>query len=119
MERDDIMKLLADRLNDNRYMLLGLAKYEHNFDRSPSKMQLMDYANKLYEKAVEQGIETPENPEQPLIGSRHVLDVYAAKLEGAGLVNVEEIGRVRVFRLSKFGRELLQYIQEKELHNQT
>lgn len=51
--------------------------------------------------------------QKKLLGSRHMLDEMAAKLEGAGLVDVSEMGRARMYKLSLLGDEVILHIQSQ------
>lgn len=114
MEKVAIIKNVVNGLRESRFMLFALLKYEQNYDRSPSKLELMKFTNQFYEKAVEQNLVEPLKNGGPLIRSRHMLDVYAARLEGGGVVTIEEVGRIRIYRLSEQGKEVMRYIKEYE-----
>jgi DNA-binding PadR family transcriptional regulator len=73
------------------------------------KEQLKDEVNRIYMK----NIKPSQSQSKPLVTSRYVLDRYTALLEGAGLVNVEEIGKARMYSLSELGRKFIEYTRQK------
>ncbi|TFI47438.1 hypothetical protein E4O93_12715 [Diaphorobacter sp. DS2] len=73
------------------------------------KEQLKDEVNRIYlEKK-----KSADNDLKPLVTSRYVLDRFTQRLEGAGLVDVEEIGKARLYSLSKLGNQFLEYTRQK------
>lgn len=104
LEKKDIYDLLVQNLStESKWFIFALSK-----EKNPlHKENLRDVANEQYKKANQ-----PKNDN--LIASRHGLDIHTARLEGAGLVVVQEIGRVRMYSLSEMGQELLSYLLTKQ-----
>lgn len=69
------------------------------------KEQLKDEVNRIFMEK--------KNQSNPLVTSRYILDRYTERLEGAGLVNVDEIGKARLYSLSKLGQDFLEYNRQK------
>lgn len=69
------------------------------------KVKLQKMTNTLYQEKTQS--------EAELINSRFTLDVSTARLEGAGLVDVDVYGRVRFYKLSPMGLDFLNYHQSK------
>lgn len=97
--KEDILEILRDRLGDGIYILIALK------DGPLLKEQIKDHVNETYQLKV--------NPNVTLIPSRHILDIYTARLEGAGLVNVREIGRARMYERSELAEVLTTYMKVK------
>lgn len=74
-----------------------------------NKEQLWQLTNQFYLSVEEK--KGTENPSQ-LISSRYSLDIHAARLEGAGLVQVKELGRMRLYSITLLGKQLLEYLQK-------
>ncbi|OIJ09449.1 hypothetical protein BKP35_16475 [Anaerobacillus arseniciselenatis] len=75
------------------------------------KEQLKEEVNRIYMEKKS----FSDNEPKPLVTSRYVLDRYTQRLEGAGLVNVDEIGKARLYSLSDLGRQFLEYTRNKRL----
>jgi len=95
LTKSEILSTLNSSIGEARWLLAALIKN----DQPLSKEQLKDEANELYKK---------QNQDK-LIKSRHTHDVLAAKLEGAGVVNIKEYGRARFYEVSALGKELTSY----------
>lgn len=100
----EILDVLIENLsNESKCLLATLIKNEDEI----SKEQLRDLSNSLYiNSEMEKGHKSPT----PLIASRHSLDVHTARLEGAGLVHVREVGRIRLYSITKLGKRLVEYM---------
>jgi hypothetical protein len=96
MVKEQILQVLSDRLEEGSWFLAVLKKANGT---SISKEKLKNAVNELYR----------EQFGEDLIKSRHSIDIYTARIEGAGLVDIQEIGRARVYQLSKLGEELINY----------
>lgn len=100
MTKDEIINTLVERLRDEGlYFLVALKKSNEPI----LKEKLRDLVNEYYLE--KKGIS--------LIKSRYTLDTWTSRLEGAGLVDVKEIGRARMYSLSTLGNEVLQEITKK------
>ncbi|MDX8367931.1 hypothetical protein [Cytobacillus sp. IB215665] len=104
MTREEILDILLDRLEEGTWVLAALK----TAPKPLLKEQLRDKVNELYSE------KTGADETQQLISSRYILDTYTSRLEGAGLVNVEVIGRARLFSLSELAHELLEYRKSKK-----
>lgn len=78
-------------------------------NRDLHKEELRNLANDAYKKKV-----TGSGSDDLLVPSRYNLDLHTARLEGAGLVNVKEVGRVRIYSVSTLGIEFFKYATQKE-----
>ena len=99
LTKNDILNTLNSSIGDARWLLAALKKNGEPL----SKEQLKDEANELYK----------QQNQDKLIKSRHTHDVLAAKLEGAGVVNIKEYGRARFYEVSALGHELANYSRSK------
>lgn len=54
-----------------------------------------------------------------LIRSRHTLDLLVARLEGAGLVDVDGVGRAKMYKLSELGKELIRFREQLKEANRS
>lgn len=96
MDREEILHTLSSRLKDGGlYFLVALSSSEGPV----LKEKLRDLVNEQYQ--ARRGIK--------LINSRYTLDIWTARLEGAGLVDVQEIGRARSYSIAPLGRELINF----------
>lgn len=97
MNREEILNQLLLNLGDG---IWGMAILKR--EGIPiNKEKLRDLVNEYYKEK--------KNVSTNLINSRHTLDIFAAKLEGAALVQVSDLGRAKVYSLSKLGEELIRY----------
>lgn len=46
-----------------------------------------------------------------IISSRYVLDVHTSRLEGAGLIDFEQFGKVKFYKVTDFGKYFFNNIQ--------
>ncbi|MDC3424294.1 hypothetical protein NC797_07200 [Aquibacillus sp. 3ASR75-11] len=98
MTKEDILDTLSQRLGDAMYILIVLK------DGPLLKEKIPEHVNEYYQQKMGE-------PEKEVISSRHKLDILTAKLEGAGLVNVQEVGRARMFERSKLADELSRHMK--------
>lgn len=107
LDKEKIMGILTENLSEESKWFLWALKIENG---SLHKEKLRDITNENYRKMqIKEGNPNP----QPLVQSRHGLDIHTARLEGAGLVTVKEVGRIRMYSLSTLGLELLEYAAKK------
>lgn len=98
----NFFKILYENLSvESKWFLVVLVQQKDYIN----KEQLRDLTNKAYVKAKE----LDENNGTPLISSRYLLDIHTARLEGAGLVEVKEMGRMRLYMITTLGKQLLEY----------
>lgn len=103
LEKQNIYDILVDNLStESRWFLFALSKAS----TSLNKESLRDLANEQHKLAT-------QGKTNNLIASRHSLDIHTARLEGAGLVEVTEIGRIRMYSITELGKELLKYLTIK------
>ncbi len=100
LNREEILSTLLEHLQDG---IWGIAILKRE-GVAINKEKLKDMVNEYYKEK--------NNVDINLINSRHSLDIFAARLEGAGLVNVSEVGRARVYTLSKLGQELIEFREQ-------
>jgi hypothetical protein len=93
---EKIIQQLQERLTNESRWLLAVLMVEKQF---VPKERLWELANEHYQK--ETG-----NKDQ-LIRSRHFLDNFMHRLEGAALVNVQKIGQARLYKISLLGEQVL------------
>ncbi|MGE7921206.1 hypothetical protein ACQKM9_20030 [Viridibacillus sp. NPDC093762] len=96
------MDILKKNLSDESKWILSALITSTN---PTSKEKLWELTNTLY---IEKGISN--DPTAKIISSRYVLDIHTARLEGAGLVEVTALGRIRVYSVSEFGRMLITHL---------
>lgn len=95
--------MLAENLsNESKWFLVILDQESPN---PINKELLREKTNELYSKV--------KKTEESLINSRYVLDIHTARLEGAGLVNVQKIGKVRMYSITDLGLKLINYLSSK------
>lgn len=107
VEKEKFMEILAGNLSEESKWFLWTLKMENS---SLHKEKLRDIANENYR---EMQLKAGNHKSAPLVQSRHGLDIHTARLEGAGLVSVKEVGRIRMYSLSELGNELLEYVAKK------
>ncbi|MED0737841.1 hypothetical protein [Aneurinibacillus thermoaerophilus] len=96
MSKEQILQTILNSIGDSVWVLTTL--YKQN--KGVGKEQLRGLVNERYGAKHEGKI---------LITSRHILDRYLSRLEGAGLVDVSEHGRARHYHLSELGHELINF----------
>jgi hypothetical protein len=107
-DREEFLEILSNNLSlESKWFLWALM----NQKDAVHKEELRNMANSGYR---EHKTRTGETNPPPLVSSRHGLDIHTARLEGAGLVSVKEIGRVRMYSLTKIGEELLKYVANRD-----
>lgn len=97
LTREQILERLLAKVGDGLWVLATLMKA----GRPINKERLKELTNDHFSLKKHDG-ELP-------IRSRHTLDQIAARLEGAGLVDVQVIGRTRMFQLSELGYEVIKF----------
>lgn len=80
-------------------------------DRELHKEELRDLTNEFYLKRAQK---KDQSFDEKLISSRYSLDVHTSRLEGAGLVHVRNVGRVRFYSISDLGKKLFEYKTERK-----
>jgi hypothetical protein len=68
------------------------------------KERLKDEVNNVHESVYE----------EPLVQSKHTLNAWCYKLEGAALVNVKEYGRAREYAISELGKAMIEYAHQQK-----
>lgn len=102
MTREEILQNLLEQLGDGVWGLAILKR-----EGTPiNKEKFRDLINDYYQENRE--------TDEKLIKSRHTLDIFAARLEGAGLVRVSELGRAKVYTLSQLGEELIKFRETRK-----
>lgn len=108
---EDILQVIKKNLTkESQWLLFALSVENHGI----SKEQLWKKTNELFHNQNSSDTDhSSYDPDSDLITSRYVLDIHTARLEGAGLVDLNIFGRTRVYSLSAFGREFLTYVKSK------
>lgn len=110
-DRSQILNILSVNLSEESKWFLWTLIQEK---RELHKEELRDMANHSFlERTKQQGSE-----EIKLVTSRHGLDIHTARLEGAGLVVVRSLGRVRLYSVTPLGTELFEYITNRNTNPQ-
>jgi hypothetical protein len=105
MKVEEILDILIKRNKPDGFYFLAVLKLA----KGPMlKEKLWEEVNNQYKK----------RKGEELIKSRYTLDTIAARLYGAGLVNIEEIGRARLYSISPLGEFLLAYNQQQKYINE-
>jgi DNA-binding transcriptional ArsR family regulator len=101
MDKDKILHILSERLQpEGLYFLVVLIRS----DISIPKEKLGETVNEMY-RANHNGAD--------LVKTRFALDTWTSRLHGAALVDIREVGRVRLYSISELGKELLEYNKRK------
>lgn len=96
MDKEKILSILSERLKEEGlYFLVALSRANGPL----LKEKLRDVVNDQFQ----------QKKGKKLINSRYTLDIWAARLEGAGLVDVQEVGRARLYSLAPLGEELINF----------
>lgn len=107
---ESIFEIFTERLNNEGiWFMLAL----RDAQKPLLKEQLKEEVNRIY---IEKNTRL-DKQQKPLISSRYILDRYTERLEGAGLVNVDDIGKARLYSLSELGHEFLNYTRRKRETN--
>lgn len=102
------LEVLLERLTLESNFLLRTLYREKK--KAINKIKLEELTNELFAGfATEYG----RDPKIPLINSRFTRDLHTSRLDAAGLVDIEEIGRVRMYRISELGIALMQHLKRK------
>lgn len=103
----DFFNILYKSLStESQFFLVALLQHKEPLN----KEQLWELANELYiQREIKRGRENVSK----LIPSRYSLDIHTSRLEGAGLVDVKEIGRMRMYSITKLGEALLNYARQQ------
>lgn len=101
MNREDILHDLLENVQEGLWVLAALKKAQ----KPVSKENLGKATNAHYRQV------WPDQP--PLIPSRHALDMMLARLEGGALVNRVEIGRNRMYSISRLGKEIIAFRKDQ------
>ncbi|MCM3716061.1 hypothetical protein M3202_18575 [Alkalihalobacillus oceani] len=106
---ENIFSIFLERLDDEGiWFMLALRRASQPL----LKDKLKDEVNRLY---LENNMN--DGDEKLLVTSRYILDKYTERLVGAGLVNVTEIGKARLYSLSQLGEEFLEFNKRKRIDN--
>ena len=100
MSVDELFHILYERCKDEGLMFLVALE---DANEPLLKDKLKDQVNRFYKNTY--------NIDEDLIKSRHTLDTWTARLEGAALVDVKEIGRARMYSITDLGRTMIEYAQ--------
>lgn len=94
----NVMALLHERLTIESKWILAVLLDE---DRFVPKEELWQLVNTRYQQKT--------SGSKTLIKSRHFLDNFMYRLEGAALVDVQKIGQVRLYEITPLGDAVLKY----------
>ena len=98
----NIIVLLNERLTvETRWILAVLLKEE----REIPKQELWQLVNEQHGERI--------NSDKKLIATRHFLDNFINRLEGAALVNLTKLGPVKLYSISDLGKQVLHQSQNK------
>ena len=101
----DFFEILLTNLSpESKWFLVILRSQKEPIN----KIQLQELVNKSY---IKNEHEKQNFNATPLISSRHLLDIHLARLEGPGLVQVKELGRMRLYSITILGKQLLEYMK--------
>lgn len=103
-----ILSILSENLTNESMWFLYTLRTE---DRELHKEELRDLTNEFYLKRAQK---KDQSFDEKLISSRYSLDVHTSRLEGAGLVHVRNVGRVRFYSISDLGKKLFEYKTERK-----
>lgn len=103
MRVEELFHILYERCKDEGLMFLVTLE---DANEPLLKDKLKDQVNKFYKHTY--------NTDTDLIKSRHTLDTWTSRLEGAGLVDVKEVGRARMYSITDLGRTMIEYAQTQK-----
>ncbi|MED3687193.1 cell division protein FtsZ [Bacillus thuringiensis] len=110
MSSQEIIDTLCDTLNDGIWALRVL-----HLEGSMHKEGLWAYVNKFHRECQ---IEQYGNyEEKKILPSRYSLDIMTARLEGAGLITYRQLGRVRIYQVSKLGNVVIHELEKRAKNN--
>ncbi len=107
LQETEFLEILRENLTEESKWFLFILLQE---GKPINKALLNDMANEAYAK---RQYERGQSTSELLIPSRHLLDIHTARLEGAGLVKVEKLGRIRMYSITALGEKLLNYAADK------
>lgn len=96
MEKNDILEVLRTRNKGAGLAILNVLK------KADSKLTRKELTKQTDELLVANQLER-------VFRSRHGIEKYIAKLDGAGLIDIEEFGTSHLYSLSELGDELIKY----------
>lgn len=102
---EEIFEMYQERLGDATWLLVAL----NEAGEPLLKEKLKDETNRIY---AERKRNNPNNT--PLINSRHMLDHYTSMLYGACLVDVREIGKARMYSLTKVANDFIHWNRNRK-----
>ncbi|EOO09637.1 hypothetical protein IGA_06265 [Bacillus cereus HuA3-9] len=106
MSSSEIIDVLCENLNDGIWALRVLYA-----EGAMNKEKLWDCINQYHK---DYQIENEKNYEgKKILPSRYSLDIMTARLEGAGLISVKAIGRVRICDVTNLGFALIKELEKK------
>lgn len=103
MRVEELFHILYERCKDEGLMFLVTLE---DANEPLLKDKLKDQVNNFYKHTY--------NIDTDLIKSRHTLDTWTSRLEGAGLVDVKEVGRARMYSITDLGRTMIEYAQTQK-----
>ncbi|EJV74170.1 hypothetical protein IG3_05875 [Bacillus cereus HuA2-1] len=110
MSSQEIIDTLCDTLNDGIWALRVL-----DLEGTMHKEGLWEFVNKFHK---EYQIEHEGNYEgKKILPSRYSLDIMTARLEGAGLITFRQLGRVRIYQVSKLGNVVIKELEKRAKNN--
>lgn len=107
MQEAEFLEILRQNLTEESKWFLFILLQE---GKPINKALLNDMVNDAYAKRQS---EKGESTNELLIPSRHFRDIHTARLEGAGLVDVQKLGRIRMYSITALGEKLLHYAADK------
>ncbi len=112
MEKEEILQVLEDNLGDGKY-ILAVLQLKKNMNEI-NKTELKDLTNALYSEQLEKKrMKDPSiKVDTKLISTRNQLDKITNRIEGAGLVNVREVGVIKMYSISPLGEELIRHMNQ-------
>ena len=94
----DVLQLLHQRLTVESTWILAVLLDEKRF---VPKEELWQLVNDCHAQK--------KGSQLPLIKSRHYLDNFMYRLEGAALVNLQKIGQARLYQITPLGEAVLKF----------
>ncbi|WP_179863009.1 cell division protein FtsZ [Bacillus sp. AFS098217] len=105
MSTQEIIDILCDTLNDGVWALRVLYA-----EGAMHKEGLWKCINKYHKEFQLDNDGVYEGEKLP---SRYSLDIMTARLEGAGLITFKQLGRVRIYEVSKLGLVIITELEKR------
>lgn len=106
LEEHEFLSILKDNLSiQSKWILFTLLQADKQKDHYMKKEKLWEQTNQNY--ANNEVVKNNDNKTDSILSSRYVLDINTARLEGAGLISFEQVGKTKFYKITEFGKYFL------------